>query len=117
LNQVFRIDGQTLTYTGGIAPAKPFVWPGVPPQAVATVKLGGQDVTWSSNDGWWAVFQLFGKAERQQGNTLEWVVRIGRDPALVNGKPLAVRLEVEMTPPLYQKGYFAGLGCVAEVAR
>ena len=117
LNQVFRIDGQTLTYTGGNAPAKPFVWPGVPPQAVATVKLGGQDVTWSSNDGWWAVFQLFGKAERQQGNVLEWVVRIGRDPALVNGKPLAVRLEVEMTPPLYQKGYFSGLACVAEVAR
>ena len=42
LNQVFRIDGQTLTYTGGNAPAKPFVWPGVPQQAVATVKLAGR---------------------------------------------------------------------------
>ena len=44
-------------------------------------------------------------------------MRIGRDPALVNGRPLAVRLEVEMTPPLFQKGYFSGLACVAEAAR
>ncbi len=118
LNQVFQIDGQTLAYTGGNAQARQFVWPGpAAHQAVATVKLGGQDVTWSSSDGLWAVFQLFGKAERQQGNILEWVVRIGRDPALVNGRPLAVRLDVEMTPPLFQKNYFSGLACVADVAR
>jgi hypothetical protein len=60
---------------------------------------------------------LFGKAERQEGNILEWVVRVGKDPAMINGKPLAVRVEVNMTPPLYQRGYFSSLACVAEVAR
>jgi hypothetical protein len=61
---------------------------------------------------------MFGEAERQQGNILEWVVKVGKGgPTMVNGKPLAVRLEVGMTPPLYQKGYFSGLACVAEVAR
>jgi type VI secretion system protein ImpL len=114
----FRIDGQTLTYNSGSAAAKPFVWPGAAHEAVASVKLGGQDVTWSSNEGLWAVFQFFGKAERQQGNMLEWVVRIGKDPALVNGKPLAVRVELDMgsSPPVFQRGFLSSLACVAEVA-
>src|SRR5579864_3823532 len=116
LSLTFRIDGQTLAYTGGVAMAKQFVWPGAAHEAIASVKLG-QDVTWSTNDGLWAVFQFFGKAERQQGNTLEWVARLGRDPMLVAGKPLTVRLEVDMTPPIYQRGYFSNLACVAEVAR
>jgi type VI secretion system protein ImpL len=117
LSVVFRIDGQTLAYTGGVALAKPLAWPGPAHEAVASVKLGGQDFTWSNHDGLWAVFQLFGKAERQEGNVLEWVVRVGKDPAMINGKPLAVRVEVNMNPPLYQRGYFSGLACVAEVAR
>jgi type VI protein secretion system component VasK len=117
LNVALRIDGQTLAYSGGVALAKQFVWPGAAHEAVATVKLGGQDVTWSNNDGLWALFQFFGKAERQVGNTLEWVARLGRDPMLVNGKPLTVRVEVEMNPPLYQRGYLSSFSCVSEVAR
>jgi len=117
LNLALRIDGQTLAYSGGVALAKQFVWPGAAHEAVATVKLGGQDVTWSNNAGVWALFEFFGKAERQEGNVLEWVARLGRDPMLVGGKPLTVRVEVGMTPPLYQRGYFSSLACVAEVAR
>ena len=117
LSMSFRIDGQALTYSGGNAPLKQFVWPGAAHEAMAMVKFGGQDVTWSTNEGLWAVFQFFGKAERQQGNVLEWVARLGRDPMLVNGKPLTVRLEVDMTPPIYQRGYFSSLACVSEVAR
>jgi len=117
LNIALRIDGQTLAYSGGVALAKQFVWPGPAHEAVATVKLGGQDVTWSNNAGLWALFEFFGKAERQEGNVLEWVARLGKDPMLVSGKPLTVRVEVGMTPPLYQRGYFSSLGCVAEVVR
>lgn len=117
LNIALRIDGQTLAYSGGVALAKQFVWPGAAHEAVATVKFGGQDVTWSNNAGLWALFEFFGKAERQEGNVLEWVARLGKDPMLVNGKPLTVRVEVGMTPPLYQHGYFSNLACVAEVAR
>lgn len=117
LNIALRIDGQTLAYSGGVALAKQFAWPGTTHEAVATVKFGGQDVTWSNNEGLWALFQFFGKAERQEGNVLEWVARLGKDPMLVNGKPLTVRVEVGMTPPLYQRGYLSSLACVAEVAR
>jgi type VI secretion system protein ImpL len=117
LNIALRIDGQTLAYSGGVALAKQFVWPGAAHEAVATVKLGGQDVTWSNNAGLWALFEFFGKAERQEGNVLEWVARLGKDPMLVGGKPLTVRVEVGMTPPLYQRGYFSSLACVAEVMR
>ena len=117
LNIALRIDGQTLAYSGGVALAKQFAWPGASHEAVATVKFGGQDVTWSNNDGLWALFQFFGKAEKQEGNVLEWVARLGKDPMLVNGKPLTVRVEVGMNPPLYQRGYFSSLACVAEVAR
>ncbi|MBZ5595569.1 MAG: hypothetical protein LAP39_25295 [Acidobacteriia bacterium] len=117
LNIALRIDGQTLAYSGGVALAKQFAWPGAGHEAVATVKFGGQDVTWSNNAGLWALFQFFGKAERQEGNVLEWVARLGKDPMLVNGKPLTVRVEVGMSPPLYQRGYFSSLACVAEVAR
>ena len=118
-NMSFRIDGQTLAYSGGIALAKPFVWPGPAHEAIAAVKLGGQDVTWSNNEGLWAAFQFFGKAERQTGNVFEWVVRIGKDPALVNGKPLAVRVEVDMGafPPVFQKGYLSSFVCESTVAR
>ena len=58
---------------------------------------------------------LFGDAE-----TLEWVIRIGKDPVtLPNGKPLTVRFDLSMpgVPPVFQKGYFALLACVADVAK
>jgi hypothetical protein len=34
-----------------------------------------------------------------------------------NGKPVVVSLDIAATPPVFDKGYFAGMGCVAEVAR
>jgi hypothetical protein len=37
---------------------------------------------------------------------------------MVNGKPLTVRLELDMAgPALFQKGFFSRLACVAEVAK
>ena len=117
LSIAFRIDGQTLAYSGGVALAKQFVWPGVAHEAVASVKFGGQDLTWANHAGLWALFQFFDRAQHQQGNVLEWVASMGRDPLMINGRPFNVRVEVGMNPPLYQHGYFSSLGCVAEVAR
>lgn len=120
------LDGQTLTYTGGAAAAKQFIWQGGGNhEAKATVRFGGgPDLAWSTNDGLWAVWQFFGKAEqwRQTGNTasLEWVIRIGKDPVtLPSGKPLTVRFDLDMggAPAMFQKGYFSRLACVSEVAR
>jgi type VI secretion system protein ImpL len=121
-----QLDGQALAYGGGAAVAKPFVWQaGGNHEAKATVKFGGgPDLTWSSDDGLWAAFRFFGKAEQWQpaggASVLEWVIRIGKDPVkLPSGKPLTVRFELNMGggPELFQKGYFSRLACVADVAR
>jgi type VI secretion system protein ImpL len=120
-----RLDGQVITYSGGNAQPRQFSWPGPSREARATVKFGSTDLEWSNYDGPWAVFQFFGDAERWQrgagtGHSLEWMIRAGRKPmTLPNGNPLMVRFELDMgaLPPVFQKGYFASLACVAEVAR
>jgi type VI secretion system protein ImpL len=123
-----QIDGQTLTYAGGAATPKQFVWqPTGTHGEKATVKLGGgSDFGFSENDGLWSVFRFFGEADTRQpipnGEVVEWVARSGssRKPiTLPSGKPLTVRFEVDMAggPQVFQKGYFSRLACVSEVAR
>jgi type VI protein secretion system component VasK len=120
-----RIDGQTLSYSGGAAAPKQFTWQGSGAhEAKATVKFGnGPDLAWSNNEGLWSVFQFFAKAERWTpvgtGHSLEWVIRIGKDPVtLPGGKPLTVRFDLDMAgaPPVFQRGYFSRMSCVADVA-
>ncbi|MBS1857222.1 MAG: hypothetical protein JST11_17775 [Acidobacteria bacterium] len=121
-----RLDGQSFTYSGGDAAPKQFVWQAAGAhEARATVKFGGgPELAWSTNDGLWAVFQFFNKAEtwRPSGNgyMLEWIIRIGKDPVqLPSGKPLTVRFELDMggAPLVFQKGFFSRMGCVADVAK
>ena len=121
-----RLDGQTFSYSGGDAAPKPFLWQGGGThEAKATVKFGGgPDLTWSSNEGLWSIFQFFNKAETWKpagnGASLEWVIRIGKDPVLLpGGKPLTVRFELDMGggPQVFQKGYFPKLSCVPDVAK
>jgi len=121
-----RLDGQSLSYSGGAPAPKQFTWVGSGThEARATVKFGsGPDLAWSNNDGLWAVFQFFAKAERWQpvgtGQSLEWVIRIGKDAVtLPNGKPLTVRFNLDLggAPPVFQRGYLSRMVCVAEVAR
>jgi type VI secretion system protein ImpL len=121
-----HIDGQAISYSGGTATPKQFTWQGGGVhEAKATVKFGGgPDLEWSNDTGVWAVFQLFAHAERwqpaSQGSTLEWVIRVGKGPMLLpNGKPLTVRFTLDMggAPPIFQRGYFSRMACVAEVAR
>jgi hypothetical protein len=58
-------------------------------------------------------------ADGQQGSLLEWKLKAGRKdrPVLspVTRQPLVIRLEINN--PIFQKAYFAGFGCVAEVAK
>ncbi|MBZ5624057.1 MAG: hypothetical protein LAQ69_35965, partial [Acidobacteriia bacterium] len=124
VGDTLHIDGQTLTYTQG-APLNPqqFVWQGTGTHGVtATVKFGGQDVGWAGETGLWAAFRFFNAAESWQpsatGQTLEWVVRVGKTVATVDGKPLTVRFDLQMgAVPFFTKGYLSRLGCVAPVAR
>jgi type VI protein secretion system component VasK len=119
-----QLDGQTFSYSGGDPTPKQFVWQASGThEAKATVKFGGPELAWSSNEGLWAIFQFFNKAEAWHpagnGNLLEWVIRIGKDPVLLGGKPLTVRFELDMggSPQVFQKGYFSRLACVADVAK
>ena len=36
---------------------------------------------------------------------------------LYNGQPVIVRFDLAANPPVFDKGYFTSLACVAEVAR
>ena len=119
-----RIDGQTIAFSGGAPQPKQFVWQGGGThEAVATVKFGGSDLGWANYDGLWAAFQFFGDAERWipagTGFNVEWIVRVGKNPVTLQGKPLTVQFHLEMNgaPPVFQRGYFSGLGCISEVAR
>jgi type VI secretion system protein ImpL len=123
-NVNLQLDGQQLSYSGGAASAKNFAWQAAGThEAKASVKFGETPLTWSNDEGLWAVFQFFGKAEQWRpagnANVLEWVLRLGKDPVLVNGKPLTVKFELDMGggPQVFQKGYLSRVGCVAEVAK
>ena len=117
-----KLDGQSMSSAGTDGAAKQFTWQGGGAVHEATGKVN--DLGWPNKSGLWAVFQFFHEAESWTpspgGNTLEWVIRIGKDPAKTpSGKPLTVRLQLDMggQPPVFQKGYFSRMGCVADVAK
>ena len=121
LGTTLRIDGQSLDYSAGApAASKQFAWQGSGTHEVAaTVKLGGPDIKWEDEAGPWSVFRFFSVADQRTLTTLEWVVRVGRNAAIVNGKPLTVKYDLDMgsLPQIFQRGYFSRMSCVAEVAR
>jgi hypothetical protein len=45
------------------------------------------------------------------GNQLRQVLIPGTN------QPYVIRLDITSNPPIFQKGYFSGTGCIAEVAR
>lgn len=121
-----EIDGQKLDFSGGAPTAKQFTWqPGGVHGAKGTYTAEG--ASFSDNTGVWAIFRLFGEADKSApsgggGVYYDWIIRTGKagNPSLLpNGKPLTVRLELEMpnAPPVFQKGFFSRLACVSEVAK
>jgi type VI secretion system protein ImpL len=121
INQTITItlDGQTLTNATGKVAGKQFVWPGNPAGAKMDVKFGGEPFHWPSFDGLWGTFEFFGDAE-ERGGHLEWTLKTGRSERMVttaSGQPVLVRFDLDMSPPVFRKGYFSGWACTAEVAR
>ncbi|HML16319.1 MAG TPA: ImcF-related family protein [Bryobacteraceae bacterium] len=118
-----NIDGQSLNSTGS-APAKQFTWPGSPQGVNAMVNYGGTDLGWQAFPGLWGVFRFFAAADKPAGSgttsTVEWVMRSGTQVTkLPDGRPMTERIELNMgaSPPVFQRGYFSSLTCVADVAR
>ena len=113
------LDGQTFANSSGKAASKQFVWPGNPPGAKMDVKFGGDSFHWPSFDGLWGTFEFFGDAEERAGH-LEWTLKTGRSERMVTtatGQPVLVRFDLDMSPPVFRKGYFSGWACTADVAR
>jgi type VI secretion system protein ImpL len=115
------IDGQTADFSGANSASKTFVWPGAAHEAKLAVKFkGGTEFPFPSYDGYWAIFQMVGDADKHQGSLVEMTLRSGRqgrpilNPA---GQPVTVRFEIAATPPIFDRGYFSGLSCIAEVAK
>jgi type VI secretion system protein ImpL len=117
------IDTQKLDYTGGTPAAKQFTWQaGGTHEAKGT--YGADGVTFETQAGTWAIFRMFGDADKSPAaggaGEYDWIIRQGKAgaPSMVNGKPVTVRLQLDMTgPPVFQKGFFSRLACVAEVAK
>jgi len=121
INQTINLtlDGQTLSNSTGKATAKQFVWPGNPAGATMDVRFGGEPFRWPRFDGLWGTFEFFGDAEERAGH-LEWTLRTGqsgRQVTAANGQPVMVRFDLEMSPPVFRKGYFSGWACTTDVAR
>ena len=103
----------------GKAVSKQFFWPGNPPGASLQVKFGGEGFNWPRYDGLWAAFEFFSDAE-ERGGHLEWTLKTGqsaRQVTTASGQPVLVRFDLEMSPPVFRKGYFTGWSCVAGVAK
>jgi type VI secretion system protein ImpL len=117
------IDGQTADYAGAsAAAAKQFVWPGAAHGLQLAVKFkGGTEFNYPSYDGLWAVFQFVGDADKRQGSLIVMTLRGGKQgrPVLnpATNQPVTVRFEINANPPIFDRGYFSGFGCVAEIAR
>jgi type VI secretion system protein ImpL len=116
------LDGQQVSYTGSNMVSKTLNWQATGTHgAKASYDRGGDNV-WDTEEGLWAIFKFFYQADRTSpaagGYTLEWVMRSGREgkaATLDNGKELAVRFQADV--PMFQKDFFAGLACVADVAK
>ena len=113
------IDGQTADFNAA-ATAKQFTWPGSVHGVQLTVKFkGSTPYEYPSYDGLWAVFQFVGDADKRIGSQIEMALRAGKQgrAVLYNGQPVIVRFDIAANPPVFDKAYFAGLACVAEVAK
>ena len=121
VNQTISItlDGQNFANSSGKNASKQFTWPGNPPGAKMDIKFGGETFHWPSFDGLWGTFEFFGDAEERTGH-LEWALKTGKSERMVttaSGQPVLVRFDLDMSPPVFRKGYFSGWACSADVAR
>ncbi|MGP8246367.1 MAG: ImcF-related family protein [Bryobacteraceae bacterium] len=115
------VDGKRVEFSAA-DPSKTgtFAWPGAASGVQLSVKVkGGSDHDYGSYDGLWAIFQLVDDADLHQGTQVEIAMKRGKSDTQVtdNGRPVRVRFDLQSTPSVFERGYFAGMSCVAEVAR
>jgi len=112
-----NVNGASADFPAGSAEPHRFSWPGAAP----AVSLSGVSKSAGSftrpYDGLWATFRFFADANRAPATGIgvyEWDQKFG----LTARTLFVVKFDVNMAgaPPVFQKNYFAGLSCVAEIA-
>jgi type VI secretion system protein ImpL len=114
-----QIDGQTFDFSAA-NPSKAFTWPGATQGVEMSVKFkDGASAPYGSYFGLWAVFRFIQDADAHNGSVVDIKLKSGKSEteSRHNGKPIVAKLDISATPPVFDKGYFAGMGCVAEVAK
>lgn len=121
-----QLDGQALKSSGTGGASKSFHWPGNPNEASLAANLGGSDLGLLEYGGLFALFRLFGDADRWRpvGNAYEfnWQPRQGQSNqpmTTAGGKPLTIQYQAEFgtTAPVFAKGYLNGFSCAAIAVR
>ncbi len=114
-------DGQILQATSQGGEAKEFTWPGTgKPGAELFANYGRGDFLLINDDGLWATFRFFGRADKfdESGGIyhLQWIPRQG-DPPQPSRRPdgsvlsFSFDLDLKGAPPIFKKGYLAGMDC------
>src|SRR6185369_16669183 len=114
------IDNMTGTFPGDGGQAKQYVWPGIPGNLELNVKFkSGLVYRVNTYAGVWSVFHFVDLADEHRGNVVTAALSAGqlKQPTIdvASGHPVLVKLEMNATPPVFDKGYFATLGCVSTV--
>ncbi len=120
------LDGQSLQSAGTGGASKSFRWPGSPNEARLSANLGGSDLGLLQYGGLFAVFRLFGDADRWRpsggGYEFNWQPRQGQSNqpmTTADGKPLTIQYLADFgsSAPIFAKGYLSGFSCTALAAR
>ncbi len=114
------IDGQSADFTAASSAAKKFSWPGTGQGVQMTLKFkSGSTIAYPTYDGLWGIFQFVAVGKRQGTMVEEPLVDSRGRPALnaANNSPITVTFDIAANPPIFDRLYFAGMSCVAEVAR
>jgi len=116
------IDGKSVEFTPSNQTPQQFVWPGAAHGALMSVRYkGGTANQYPTYEGLWAIFQFVQDADRHTGSLVEMQLKAGKQGKTVNdpttGQPVTLRFQINANPPIFDKGYFAGMACVATIAR
>jgi type VI protein secretion system component VasK len=116
----FTIDGETHEFSASASAGQTYSWPGNASGTKVALKFkDGTPNEFPPYDGLWGIFHFIQEADKHQGSQVEWIASTGlQKKALTHaGQPIVLTFDATAIPPVFDKGYFAGMGCVAEVAR
>ncbi len=116
-----NIDGQSVTFTQSSQAAKPVGWPGQTSGTQASVSYKGTTHEYGFYDGLWSIFLFVQDADTRTGPLVEMTLKSGKSGKPIvdqaTGQPVNLKFEISANPPIFDKGYFAGMACVADVVK